>query len=142
LTVFGEIFLPRWRQTTSSKTSRRSSAWSSAGEHGVDRARPDLVPALDQLGELVDDRARLDDVRVVALDRQPVAAQRQRDPQPLAEGVEHAVADGCELGGDVVGDRENFLHSGLSVGAAEARTAGRAVAVSARNRHRHARSCR
>src|SRR6188472_2587171 len=30
MTVFGEIFLPRWRQTTSSKTSRMSSAWSSA----------------------------------------------------------------------------------------------------------------
>ena len=29
-TVFGAIFLPRWRQTTSSKTSRTSSAWSSA----------------------------------------------------------------------------------------------------------------
>src|SRR5919201_619414 len=30
VTVFGEMRLPRWRQTTSSKTSRRSSAWSSA----------------------------------------------------------------------------------------------------------------
>src|SRR5436190_5607303 len=30
ITVFGEIFLPRWRQITSSKTSRISSAWSSA----------------------------------------------------------------------------------------------------------------
>src|SRR5215216_921355 len=30
VTVFGEIFLPRWRQTTSSKTSRMSSAWSIA----------------------------------------------------------------------------------------------------------------
>jgi hypothetical protein len=30
LIVFGAIFVPRWRQTTSSKTSRMSSAWSSA----------------------------------------------------------------------------------------------------------------
>src|SRR5919202_666484 len=30
MTVFGAIFLPRWRQTMSSKTSRMSSAWSSA----------------------------------------------------------------------------------------------------------------
>ena len=41
----------------------------------VDRARADLVAALDQLDELVDDGARLGDVGVVALDRQPVAAQ-------------------------------------------------------------------
>jgi hypothetical protein len=81
------------------------------------------VAALDQLGELVDDRPSLDHIRVVALDRQPVAAQLQRDPQPLAECVEHAVADSCELGGDVVRDGENFLHSALSVGAREAPTA-------------------
>src|SRR6266571_4284852 len=30
MTVFGAIFLPRWRQTMSSKTSRTSSTWSSA----------------------------------------------------------------------------------------------------------------
>ena len=79
-------------------------------EHGVDRARADLVAALDQLDELVDDRAGLGRRSVVALERQPVAAQADREPQPLAERVEHAVADGRELGGDVVRDRENFLH--------------------------------
>src|SRR5204863_6103240 len=47
-------------------------------EHRVDGRRPDLVPALDQLDELVDDRARLDDLPLVALDRQLVAAQPDR----------------------------------------------------------------
>ena len=69
--------MPRWRQTTSSKHLADVLGLVERGEHGVDRARPDLVPALDQLGELVDDRAGLDDVRVVALDRQPVAAQQR-----------------------------------------------------------------
>ena len=43
-------------------------------QHGVDRAGADLVPALDQLGELVDDRPRLEDIGVVAFDRQAVSA--------------------------------------------------------------------
>ena len=48
------------------------------GEHGADRVRPDLVAALDELDELVDDRARSRDVLVVAAERQAVAAQRDR----------------------------------------------------------------
>ena len=43
-------------------------------EHGVDRVRADLVPALDQLHELVDHRARVLDVAVVALEGQLIAA--------------------------------------------------------------------
>ena len=78
-------------------------------EHGVDGDRADLVAALDQLDELVDDRARLGDARVVALERQLVAAQADRAVQPLAQRSEHAVPDARQLGGDVVRDRENFL---------------------------------
>ena len=81
-------------------------------EHGVDGARADLVAALDQLDELVDDRARLGDAGVVALERQLVAAQADRAVEPLAQRVEHAVADAGQLGGDVVRDRENFLQRG------------------------------
>ena len=78
-------------------------------EHRVDRRWADLVPALDQLDELVDDRARLGDALVVALERQLVAAQADRAGQALAKRPEHAVADARQLGGDVVRDRENLL---------------------------------
>ena len=80
VTVFGAIFLPR-RQTTSSKTSRRSSAWSSAATTAPTVSGPDLVPALHQLDELVDDRARGGDLLVLALDRQLVAAEAERAGQ-------------------------------------------------------------
>src|SRR5579859_996739 len=80
-------------------------------DHGVDRSRPDLVPALDQLDELVDHGPGLRDVHLLALDRQPVAAEQNRAVEPVAERVEHAVADRGELGGHVVRDVEDFLHS-------------------------------
>ena len=79
-------------------------------DHGVDRAGADLVASFDELGKLVHDRARLSDVRVFALDRQAIAAQQDRDAKPVAKGVEHTVAQGRQLGGDIVGNRENFLH--------------------------------
>ena len=81
-------------------------------EHGVDGRRADLVAALDELDELVDDRARLGDARVVALERQLVSAQADRAVEPLAQRFEHAVPDARQLGGDVVRDRENFLQRG------------------------------
>ena len=71
---------------------------------------PDLVAALDELDELVDDRLRLGHVLLVAVERQPVAAEEDRAVEPVAQRVEHAVADAGELGGDVVRDVENFLH--------------------------------
>ena len=80
------------------------------GDDGADRVRPDLVPALDQLDELVDDRARRRDADVVALDRQLVPAQAKRAVQPVAQRVEHAVADARQLCGDLVRDRKDFLH--------------------------------
>jgi len=54
----------------------------------------------------------LRDVGVLTLDRQAVAAQQDRDAKPVAERVQHPVAEGRQLGGDIVGDGENFLHSG------------------------------
>ena len=73
-------------------------------ENRVDRARLDLVTALDQVAELVDHGARLGDVGVGALDRQAVAAEQDRAAQPLTKRIEHAVADRGELGRDVVRD--------------------------------------
>ena len=70
----------------------------------------DLVAALDQLDELVDHRARLGDVLLVALEGQLVAAQADRALQALAQRVEHAVGDPGELGRDGVRDIERFLH--------------------------------
>ena len=61
-------------------------------EHGVDRVRADLVPALDQLDQLVDHLARLLDVAVVALERELVPAQAHRALEPIAQRLEHAVA--------------------------------------------------
>ena len=84
-------------------------------EHGVDGVRADLVAALDELDELVDHRAGLGDVRVVALERQLVPAQPDRAPGTLAQGVEDAVGDPRELSGDLVRDVERVLHL-LSVG--------------------------
>ena len=79
-------------------------------DDGADGVRPDRMPSLDELDQLVDHRSRLDDTRIVAVEREPVAAQRDRASEPLAQRVEHAVADAGQLGGDLVGNRENVLH--------------------------------
>jgi hypothetical protein len=55
-------------------------------------------------------------VDVVARDRQAVAAQEDRDFEPVAQRVEDAVADRGKLGRDVVGDIENLFQARLSVG--------------------------
>ena len=110
VTVLGAIFLPRCRQTTSSKTLAQSARLLERAEHRVDRARADLVAALDELDELVEDGARLRHGLLVALERQPVAAQEDRASQPLPQRVEHTVVDPGELSRDVIGNRENFLH--------------------------------
>jgi hypothetical protein len=60
------------------------------------------VAAFDEIGELVDDGARLLDVWLVALDREPVAAQHDRAAEPVSKGTEHAVADRGELSRDLV----------------------------------------
>ena len=51
--------------------------------------------------------------------------------QPVAQRVEHAVADTGELGGDIVRDIEDFLHA-LSVGR---RTRRNALTHPCVNRH-------
>ena len=79
-------------------------------EDRVDGACADLLPALDELDELLDDRLRLRDLHVVAGQREPVSAQIDGAAEPLPQGVEYPVADACELGGDVVRNVENRLH--------------------------------
>ena len=59
----------------------------------ADGVGADRVAALDELDELVDHGAGLGDARVVAGEREAVAAQRDRAAEPLAQRVEHAVAD-------------------------------------------------
>ena len=88
-----------------------SSAWSSAATTAPTVSGPDRVTALDELDELVDDRARLDDPLVVAVEGEPVAAQRDRATEPFTQRVEHAVTDAGELGGDLVGHGEDVLHA-------------------------------
>ena len=77
---------------------------------GADRVRADRVAALDQLDELVQHGPGLHDAGLVAGERQPVAAQRDRAAEPFAQGVEHAVADPGQLGRDLVRNGENVLH--------------------------------
>ena len=78
-------------------------------EDGVHGARADLVSALEQVDELAHDGSRAHAL-VLPLDRQLVAAEADRAAQPVAEGVEDAVADARELGRHVVGNGEGFLH--------------------------------
>ena len=76
----------------------------------------DLVAALDELHELVDDGAGRDDVLVVTSERQPVPAERDRALKALAQRVEDAVLDACELSSDLVRYVQHLLHR-RSVGA-------------------------
>src|SRR5262249_25261178 len=75
----------------------------------VDRRRPDFLPCLDELDELVHDGAPLSDAGVVAGDRQSVAAQEDLDLQTVAQRVEDAVADRRELCRDVVRNVEHLF---------------------------------
>ena len=79
-------------------------------EDGVDRAGADLLAALDELDELLDDRLRLGDLQVVTGEREAVAAQVDGAAEPVAERVEHRVADAGELRCDLVRDVQNRLH--------------------------------
>src|ERR687892_590108 len=78
-------------------------------EHGADRVRSDLVTALDELDELLDDCARRDDVLVVAVESEPIPAEGDRRAEPLSERVQHAVLHARELGGDLVRDVQHLL---------------------------------
>ena len=68
----------------------------------VNDERADLVSALDELDRLVDHRARLLDLLLLALERELVAAHVDGDVQAVAERVERAVADPGQLGRDLV----------------------------------------
>jgi TolB-like protein len=72
--------------------------------------RADLVAALDQLDELVDDLARLRDVLVVAFERQLVAAQPDRAVQAVAQRLEDSVAHAGQLGRNRVRDVQDLVH--------------------------------
>src|SRR5262249_13871287 len=76
----------------------------------TDGVGPDLVTALHELDELVDHGASLGDALFVPLEREPVAAQRDRAAEPLSQRVEHPVLDARELRGDVVRHCQHFLH--------------------------------
>jgi hypothetical protein len=67
------------------------------------------MPVLDQVDELTEDRAGLPHVRVVALERQPVAPEQDRAAEPVAHAPEDAVVDGREFRGDLIGNGQNFL---------------------------------
>ena len=56
-------------------------------------AGPIVLAGLDELDELVDDGARLRYAGVLPRNRQAVAAQQNACIQPVAECVEHGVAD-------------------------------------------------
>jgi hypothetical protein len=80
------------------------------GEHGADGVGPDLMPALHELDELVDDCPRGGDMLAVAVECQAVPAQRNRAVEPLAKRVEHAVSDSRQLGCDLVRDVQYLVH--------------------------------
>ena len=75
--------------------------------------RPDDVREdLDELDEFLDDRLRLGDLQVFTGECEPVAAQVDGAAEPVAERVEHAVADARELRRDLVRNVQNRLHEG------------------------------
>jgi hypothetical protein len=81
-------------------------------QDGVDGAGADLLAALDELDELLDDRLRLRDLEVLPREREPVSAQVDRAAEPVAKGVQHSVADARELSRYLVRDVQNGLHNG------------------------------
>ena len=83
--------------------------------NGADGVGPDRVATLDELHELVDDGARLGDPLAVAVERELVAAERDRAAEPVAQRVEHAVGDTGELGRNLIGNDDHVLHA-ASVG--------------------------
>ena len=81
-------------------------------ERGQDRAdcvRADLVAALNQLDQLLDDRARRGDMLLVAVQGQPVPAQGNRRSELLSQRIEDAVLDARELRRDLVRDVQDLV---------------------------------
>ena len=74
------------------------------GQDRVDGAGSDRMAARHELGQLVDHEAGFPDLVLLTLERQLVPAQENREPETVTQRSEDAVVDGCELGGDLVGD--------------------------------------
>ena len=81
------------------------------GGDGADGVGPDRVTAFHELDELVDDGARLGHALALAVERELVAAERDRAAEPVAQRVEHAVGDAGELGCNLVGNDDHVLHA-------------------------------
>ena len=79
-------------------------------EDGVDGAGADVLAVFDELHELLDHRLRLRDLEVVPGECEAVPAQVDGAAEPVAERVQHPVADARELRRDLVRDVENRLH--------------------------------
>ena len=60
---------------------------------------------LDQLHELLDDRRRVTDLALVAVEREDVAAQVDVASKPSLQLAEHRVLGAGQLGGDRVVER-------------------------------------
>ena len=100
-------------------------------DDGADGVRPDLVPAFDELDELVHDRTGGGDPVVGPFDRQLVPAQAERAVQPVAQRVEHAVADSPSSAATSFGtDRTSCTR--LSVGGRSDRPGGRPLRLASR----------
>src|SRR5438034_327339 len=105
--MYGSTFA---RTSPGRKPSRSPASTAGRADDRVDGAGADLLPALDELDELLDDRLSLRDLDVVAAQREAVTAQIDGAAEPLPQGVEYPVADACKLSGDVVRNVENRLH--------------------------------
>ena len=70
---------------------------------GRDRARSDLMPAGDQIGELADDPFAGAGLALLAVERQQVAAQVDTALQVGLEGPQNGILAARQLGGDFVG---------------------------------------
>ncbi len=73
-----------------------------AGDGG-DRARADLVPARDQVGELAHDALAGERLALLAVEREHVAAQEHLAVEMRLERAQHGVLAARQLGGDFVG---------------------------------------
>ena len=67
------------------------------------------MPALDELGKLVDHEAGLADLALVTLERELIATEADGATHAVAERAQDPVVHGGQLGRDLVGDRKRFL---------------------------------
>src|SRR5262249_50274995 len=90
--------------------------------HRGDRALCDLVPLLDELGQLADDDRRRGDGLGVAVERDDVAAQVQVAVDVALERAQDVVPGAGERLGDLVGDLDLAAHQPRSASCAIADT--------------------